>query len=482
MAASTITIPSNQTVTFDATSSTLNSTIDFTGTSGNLELTNLSASNPLALTITGNFGANISNVLTFGTADNVSVANSKVTITAKPNQNTIINLADANNNALGTITVAGDPWGLIPASYPNATIKGMSFRVIATPRTDGSVTVCFLADSMIATPKGVVAVQDLHKGDEVLTYVDGVASVGTLSWAGMAHCTVNPALPDDMAGYPVRVRANAIADGVPYKDMLLTAEHCLFFNGVFIPARMLVNGVSIFYDKSITSYNYYHIETPDHAIIMADGMLTESYLDTGNRRSFTQKGNVIQLGSTPKSWQDNAAAPLCVERERVEAVFRQITARMGANWATPATAQNPELHLVTERGATIWPANCKNGTYNFMLPANTQAVHLVSRASRPADVVGPFVDDRRQMGVAVAEVTLLSAAKHQAVTAHLQAEKPEGWHETDWTDCAWTNGNATLPLPVQHTQGAICMLSVKIRAAGPYLLDDTAQDVAAKTA
>ncbi len=482
MAASTITIPSNQTVTFDATSSTLNSTIDFTGTSGNLELTNLSASNPLALTITGNFGANISNVLTFGTADNVSVANSKVTITAKPNQNTIINLADANNNALGTITVAGDPWGLIPASYPNATIKGMSFRVIATPRTDGSVTVCFLADSMIATPKGVVAVQDLHKGDEVLTYVDGVASVGTLSWAGMAHCTVNPALPDDMAGYPVRVRANAIADGVPYKDMLLTAEHCLFFNGVFIPARMLVNGVSIFYDKSITSYNYYHIETPDHAIIMADGMLTESYLDTGNRRSFTQKGNVIQLGSTPKSWQDNAAAPLCVERERVEAVFRQITARMGANWATPATAQNPELHLVTERGATIWPANCKNGTYNFMLPANTQAVHLVSRASRPADVVGPFVDDRRQMGVAVAEINLLSAAKHQAVTAHLQAEKPEGWHETDWTDCAWTNGNATLPLPVQHTQGAICMLSVKIRAAGPYLLDDTAQDVAAKTA
>ncbi|GCD55179.1 outer membrane protein [Acetobacter pasteurianus NBRC 3222] len=427
MAASTITIPSNQTVTFDATSSTLNSTIDFTGTSGNLELTNLSASNPLALTITGNFGANISNVLTFGTADNVSVANSKVTITAKPNQNTIINLADANNNALGTITVAGDPWGLIPASYPNATIKGMSFRVIATPRTDGSVTVCFLADSMIATPKGTVAVQDLHEGDEVLTYANGVASVSTLSWAGMAHCTVNPALPDDMAGYPVRILANAIADGVPYKDMLLTAEHCLFFNGMFIPARMLVNGSSIFYDKSITSYTYYHIETPDHAVIMADGMLTESYLDTGNRRSFTHKGNVIQLGGAAKSWQADAAAPLCADWDAAKTIFTQIAARapQGA-YTAPATVQNPELHLVTERGATIWPANCKNGTYNFMLPANTQAVHLVSRASRPADVVGPFVDDRRQMGVAVAEVTLLSAAKHQAVTAHLQAEKPEG--------------------------------------------------------
>ncbi|QHM91061.1 Hint domain-containing protein [Acetobacter pasteurianus] len=483
MAASTITIPSNQTVTFDATSSTLNSTIDFTGTSGNLELTNLSASNPLALTITGNFGANISNVLTFGTADNVSVANSKVTITAKPNQNTIINLADANNNALGTITVAGDPWGLIPASYPNATITGMSFRVIATPRTDGSVTVCFLADSMIATPKGTVAVQDLHEGDEVLTYANGVASVSTLSWAGMAHCTVNPALPDDMAGYPVRILANAIADGVPYKDMLLTAEHCLFFNGMFIPTRMLVNGSSIFYDKSITSYNYYHIETPDHAVIMADGMLTESYLDTGNRRSFTQQGNVIQLGGAAKSWQDNAAAPLCADWDAAKTIFTQIAARapQGA-YTAPHTTHVPELHLVTERGATIWPANCKNDTYNFILPANTQAVRIVSRASRPADAIGPFVDDRRTLGVAVADINVLSASKWQAVTAHLQADKPEGWHATDWTDCAWTNGNAALPLPAQHTQGAICMLSVKIRAAGPYLLGDTAQDEVAKTA
>ncbi|MGX7346400.1 Hint domain-containing protein [Acetobacter pasteurianus] len=266
-------------------------------------------------------------------------------------------------------------------------------------------------------------------------------------------------------------------------EALCISDVVLYELLMFIPARMLVNGSSIFYDKSITSYNYYHIETPNHAVIMADGMLTESYLDTGNRRNFTQKGNVIQLGGTPKSWQADAAAPLCVDWDAAKTIFTQIAARapQGA-YTAPHTTHVPELHLVTERGATIWPANCKNDTYNFILPANTQAVRIVSRASRPADAIGPFVDDRRTLGVAVAEVTLLSAAKHQAVTAHLQAEKPEGWHATDWTDCAWTNGNAALPLPTQHTQGAICMLSVKIRAAGPYLLDDTAQDVAAKTA
>ncbi|WP_349934612.1 Hint domain-containing protein [Acetobacter sp. A11-2] len=489
----TISVGSNKTVVLNASSNT-KTTIDFTGTGGNLELTNLSPTHKIALSITGSFGSGISNVLTFTNADNISTSSSEITYSSETGK-TVITLINNKGRSLGTITASGDIYNLAGNTHHhghhhhghhhhhnNTVTVSESLNYISSTNANGEVTVCFLADSMIATPKGAMAVQDLHAGDEVLTYVGGEARTSTLSWAGMAHCTVNPALPDDMAGYPVRILANAIADDVPYKDMLLTAEHCLFFDGAFIPARMLVNGVSVFYDKSITSYTYYHIETPDHAVIMADGMLTESYLDTGNRRSFTQKGNVIQLGGAAKSWQADAAAPLCVERERVEAVFRQISARMGANWAAPATVQNPELRLVTNTGATIWPANCKNDTYNFMLPANTQAVHLASRASRPADVIGPFVDDRRQMGVAVAEINLLSAAKHQAITAHLQAEKPEGWHATDWTDCAWTNGNAALPLPAQHTQGAICMLSVKIRAAGPYLADDTAQDVAAKTA
>ncbi|WP_349934611.1 Hint domain-containing protein [Acetobacter sp. A11-2] len=479
MATSTITIASNQTVVLDAkTVGTDPITVNFTGEGGNLDLENLSphsSNTPWPhIAITGDFGGSSTNVVTFINASKLSTSISGITYSSTTNLTTI-SLTDNIGNPIATITAPNDIY--------NVGSKYTTLGAVANTNSNGQLTVCFLADSMIATPKGAVAVQDLHAGDEVLTYVDGEASVSTLSWAGMAHCTVNPALPDDMAGYPVRIVKDAIADGVPYKDMLLTAEHCLFFNGMFVPARMLVNGSSIFYDKSITSYTYYHIETPDHAVIMADGMLTESYLDTGNRRSFTQKGNVIQLGGAAKSWQADAAAPLCVDWDAAKAIFTQIAVRAPqGSYTAPRTTHAPELHLVTERGATIWPANCKNDTYNFILPANTQVVRIVSRASRPADVIGPFVDDRRTLGVAVAEVTLLSAAKHQAITAHLQAEKPEGWHATDWTDCAWTNGNAALPLPAQDTQGAICMLSVKIRAAGPYLADDTTQDVAAKTA
>lgn len=158
-------------------------------------------------------------------------------------------------------------------------------------------------------PSGTKAVEDLSVGDEIIAYVDGVATPRRVIWAGQAHCTVRPGLPDDQAGYPVRILKDAIADGVPFKDMLITAEHCLFFDGKFVPARMLVNGRSIFFDKSITSYDYYHIETEEHSVIMADGMLTESYLDTGNRRSFSQKGKVLSIGGNRNLTWDDAAVP-----------------------------------------------------------------------------------------------------------------------------------------------------------------------------
>ncbi|KXV75411.1 hypothetical protein AD951_00050, partial [Acetobacter malorum] len=159
----------------------------------------------------------------------------------------------------------------------------------------GTIITCFLPGSMIRTSTGVVAAEDIQIGDQVVTFdwKNNQDVTRAVIWAGKAHCTVRPELSDDAAGWPVRILKDAIADGVPYKDMLITSEHCLFFDGKFVPARMLVNGVSIFYDKSITSYDYYHVETEQHSVITADGMLTESYLDTGNRSSFSQEGTVV---------------------------------------------------------------------------------------------------------------------------------------------------------------------------------------------
>ncbi|WP_373854458.1 Hint domain-containing protein, partial [Acetobacter indonesiensis] len=262
-------------------------------------------------------------------------------------------------------------------------VKNTGFVLVDNGSNGALAEVCFLAGSMIETPEGNVPVEDIRMGDTVIAYVHDVPQETAVTWAGMAHAVVRPHLRDDEAGYPVRILKNAVSDGVPYKDMLITPEHCLFFDGRFIPARMLINGSSIFYDKSITAYDYYHVETEHHAIIKADGMFTESYLDTGNRRAFIQEGNLVSLRNTNQNWENDAAVPLCVEHSFVEPVFRTLQARSVKLFeeqdsvTTGQLTHNPDLHLVTESGASVRPIRQEGSLYSFMLPPGTTSVRIV---------------------------------------------------------------------------------------------------------
>ena len=40
---------------------------------------------------------------------------------------------------------------------------------------------------------------------------------------------------------------------------------------------------------------YYHVELPQHAVILAEGLPVESYLDTGDRADFHGDGETIRL-------------------------------------------------------------------------------------------------------------------------------------------------------------------------------------------
>nr|WP_298798194.1 Hint domain-containing protein [uncultured Acetobacter sp.] len=355
---------------------------------------------------------------------------------------------------------------------------------------DGALAiVCFLAGSMIRTPEGDVAVETLRTGDSILVCEEGREVVREVVWAGHARTMARAGLPDDEAGYPVRILKDALAEGVPYKDMLITPEHCLYLDGRFVPARMLVNGGTIFYDRSIVSYDYYHVQTAEHSVIVADGVMTESYLDTGNRGAFQQDGTVVTLGGQAGSWADDAAAPLCVDRAFVEPLFNKFAARQAevlgqadAQASAVALTQDPDLHLLTDTGLTVRPVRVQNGTFSFVLPSGLQSAWLMSRASRQSDVVGPFVDDRRALGVAVGRVAVLSALGNQDVSDHLTSADLAGWHGLEGSVARWTDGRAELPLPATQASAGMVMLTVEVRAAGPYLAEDLAPVMQAQTA
>jgi hypothetical protein len=333
---------------------------------------------------------------------------------------------------------------------------------------------CFLAGSNIRTPAGDVVVESLQAGDMVITLEAGVEVARPVVWVG--HRSVKPGDITGDDAHPVRIIAGAFADGIPARDLLVTAEHCIFAGGGLIPARMLVNGGSIISDTGIASFTYYHVELETHGILLAEGLATESYLDTGNRGNFANAEITAlrpNLATNPadKAWH-NAAAPLLVERESVEPVWQALSDRAASlgilAGRAPRLSTDPDLHLITENGGVIRPLQMRDGRAVFMVPPGSGALSLVSHTARPCDTLAPFIDDRRALGVLVGEISLHTGRRTDAVKAHLVVDQLPGWFGWEAADRRWTDGNASLPVTFNgQTRPAI--LEIEILGAGPYL-------------
>lgn len=355
--------------------------------------------------------------------------------------------------------------------------------------TGSSLTLetCFLTNTLIRMLNGPVAVQDVRPGDTVMVRNGDAFVPSKVKWVGKNKAVVRAdAAYADEAGYPVLIVKDALADGVPFKDLRVTPEHCLFIDGQFIPARMLVNGRSIRYDTNYAVYDYYHIETEDHSVIEADGVLTETYLDTGNRASFARvDGSDVVTGyfEASKNWIYDAAAPLATSREVVEPVYQLLVERskglaLGDLVTDAATwSDDANLHLETEAGSSIRAIKQNGNTMSFMLPPGVQKVFIASRTSRPVDVIGAFVDDRRELGVQIAKIDLLSGAGTFSISSHLETETLEGWASLENNEARWTSGRALVDLSAVSVDG-FKILTIEVVSTVSYCVDDQQQSIA----
>ena len=141
---------------------------------------------------------------------------------------------------------------------------------------------CFVAGTLIATPHGQVPVERLSVGDAILT--EG-GEVEPVIWTGYRRidCSRHP---EPQTIWPVCVHADAFAPMRPKRDLFLSPDHAIFSEGVLIPVKHLINGRSIA-QFAVATVTYVHVELPRHAVILAEGLPVESYLDTGDRRAFT---------------------------------------------------------------------------------------------------------------------------------------------------------------------------------------------------
>jgi len=156
---------------------------------------------------------------------------------------------------------------------------------------DNIVVACFLRGTLIRTDRGEVPVETLTIGDRVATADRGLVPV---KWIGRRSFGAR-FLKAGSPVVPVLIRADALADNVPSRDLRVSPEHALHIDGVLVPAVHLVNGRTITRDAGVETVDYFHIELEGQAIVFADGAPAETYVNHDNRRMFANWRDYVAL-------------------------------------------------------------------------------------------------------------------------------------------------------------------------------------------
>ena len=341
--------------------------------------------------------------------------------------------------------------------------------------------VCFAAGTHILTATGERAIESLLQGDIVLTLSDGELKAQPVMWVGRRRIdlTAHPR-PETVA--PVRVQRGAFADNMPHTDLLVSPDHAIFVDGKLICARQLINGTSISQEKGRTSVDYFHVELDAHAILVAEGLPAESYLDTGNRGFFANSGAPLVLRPDLTDVSDyptreaGSCAPFVWDEASVQPAWQRLADRAAAI-GRPApqrvTTTDADLRLLADR-RPVKPVFSDSNLVIFTLPHGVPEVRLLSRAQSPTEA-RPWLEDRRRLGVCVKRIVLRGVDELREVPVD-HPELTRGW----WTVerggqimSRWTDGEAALPLPAMR---GIVMLEIHLAGSMIYAVNAASED------
>jgi hypothetical protein len=113
----------------------------------------------------------------------------------------------------------------------------------------------------------------------------------------------------------------------------------VFVDDVLIPVKYLTNGSSIV-QVQVERVTYHHVELAEHAVLLAENLPCESYLDTGDRANFDNGGRVIRLHAdfASRVHEAHGCAPFCVTGPQMERVRNDLQLR-ATRGRQPAVSQ-----------------------------------------------------------------------------------------------------------------------------------------------
>ncbi len=328
---------------------------------------------------------------------------------------------------------------------------------------------CFAAGTRLLSERGPVPIEALQAGERLVTLGGALQPI---VWIGRRQVDISRH-PRPAHVRPVRIAAGAVAPGVPLRDLWVSPDHAIWLDGVLVAARQLINGSTFAPDHRLREVTYLHVELPAHAVILAEWLPTESYLDTGNRALFANAALPPVLhpdlsGTDPAETARRVAgacAPFIVAAEQVRPLWERLACRaveMGAPPRSVAVTQDPALRLRVG-GRLLRPVAIHGRRHFWAPPAGSRTADLWSRAAPPA-LRQPWSDDRRNLGVAVSRIVLHRPEGREILPLDSPALGTGWWDieregDTIWR---WTDGAAAMP--------ADALLEVDVLAPGSYPL------------
>ena len=244
------------------------STLNFAGAPGTFALRKPGASDAAALTI--------------GAGDTIELPGSTVT-SVSFGANTLTIVTD-----LGTTTFSNVTYRSAAAGFSSGGGAGAGMEAVTLQASPA----CFVRGTRILTDRGEVAVEDLTIGDGLVTVSGRVRPlrwIGTRSYAGR-FLAGNPDL------HAVLIRAGALGDRVPQRDLFVSPKHAMYLDGVLVPALALLDGETIVQPRPGERVDYFHLELDGHDVVLAEGAPAESYVEDGDRAMFRNAAEFVPSG------------------------------------------------------------------------------------------------------------------------------------------------------------------------------------------
>jgi hypothetical protein len=252
--------------------------------------------------------------------------------------------------------------------------------------------VCYARGTMIRTPVEELPVEKLRPGKQVIALVDGQEVPQTVIWLG--HRRIGLAShprPETVA--PIRIQRDAFADGIPHRDLIVSPDHAIYVQGKLICARQLVNRTTIRQEPDWTAVDYYHVELDQHAILLAEWLSAESYINTGNRGFFANSKAPLVLHpdltdeANHPTREAGSCAPFVWDEASVQPVWQYLADRAATiGWPVSprVTTTEADLRLLADQHP-VKPVFSESDRVIFVPQRGAPEVRLVSRAQSPTE-------------------------------------------------------------------------------------------------